>query len=164
MGAVTSMVLGGIALAGAATSAAGQYKQGKSAKEAMNYNAQVAEQQGQMAEDSAELEALKLSRNKDRVLGAQRAGYAGSGVVNNTGTPLDVELQSASEAEMDIMIAKWNGKVNKEKAKSQASYDRMLGENYMSAGKAGAVSTLLQSAGTIGLQHFGSGATKTVSK
>jgi hypothetical protein len=66
-----------------------------------------------------------------------------------------VEIESASEAEMDIMIAKWNGRVAKERAKSQASYDRMLGENYQSAGKYGALSTILQSATSVGLQTFG---------
>jgi hypothetical protein len=155
MGAVTSLVLGGIALAGAATSAAGQYQQGKAASKSMEYNAQVSEQQAAQIEQGAELDVMKQARNAKRMAGAQRAGYAASGVVGGTGTPLDVELESAAEAEMDMMITRWNGKVGASRAKSQAAYERMQGANYMSEGKSKATSTLLQGATQFGLSTFG---------
>jgi hypothetical protein len=156
MGVATSMVLGGIALAGVATSAAGQAKQGKQAEKAMQYNAAVSEIEAQNAENAAELEAFKMGRAKERMGGTQRATYAKAGVTQS-GTPLSVQLESASEAEMDIMIMRWNGKVAKSRAKSQAQYERILGANYASAGKAQAASTLLQGVTSVGLQTFGAG-------
>lgn len=160
MGVMTSAALGLMTVAGAATSAVGQIKSGNSANQAMQYNAKVAEQAGKAAETSAEFEAFKINRAAQRLAGQQRAGYAASGVTQS-GTPLLVELESASEAEMDMMIARWNGKVKVAQAGSQAAYDRMVGANYASAGKTGAFATLLQTTGQAGLQHFGTGAKAT---
>ena len=161
MGIFTSMALGAVALGGAAMSAAGQAKSGKAMSAADNYNASIYDEQAKAVEQAAEFDVVKQKRAAERLAGTQRADYAGAGVVQS-GTPLAVELQSASEAEMDMMITKWNAKVDAAKLRSGAALQRQYGAMAETAGNTQAMGTLLSGATTAAMGFLPATKTATI--
>lgn len=100
----------GIALAavGVGLSIYGQRKQDKAERKVANQNQEIAEAQAQDALDrgrEAEQEARLAGR---QVIGAQRAGFAGQGVVLDEGTPLEIQLQTVAQAERDALTERNN--------------------------------------------------------
>lgn len=98
----------------------GAYREGKDTYRTYKYNEAVAKQEGEMAMRSAELEKRQISREKYLMGGRQKAGYAKSGVVANTGTPYEVMVDTAAQYEMDKAITDYNAQVKRQRAESQA--------------------------------------------
>ena len=88
----------------------GQYEQGKSQQLAYNVQADQIEMQGK-----EKIEAIEGSETEKA--GEQRAAYARAGVMNS-GSALDVELETATNYEYDKLTAKYN----MESAASAARY------------------------------------------
>lgn len=81
----------------------------KANQESANYKAQ-AENEKRQAAVVQTTGAYKAQRQEDqvqRVLGQQRAAYAGSGVALS-GTPLDTIEESAVEGALDVAAIRWN--------------------------------------------------------
>ena len=88
----------------------GQYEQGKSQQLAYNVQADQIEMQGKEKIESIEGQETEMA-------GKQRAAYARAGVMNS-GSALDVELETATNYEYDKLTAKYN----MESAASAARY------------------------------------------
>lgn len=78
----------------------GNLMAGKEQAGAYEYNAQLAEDEGAIT-------AYQLGHAEEGLLSTQRAMYAKAGVTQS-GSPLDVAVQSATQAEMDKQIARYN--------------------------------------------------------
>ena len=117
-----------LSLVGSGVSAAGQYQTGIDTKKAYDtYASQI--------ETAGGFEQSKMIGAIESLSSTQRALYAKSGV-RMTGSPLEVMLQSASDAEFDRMIAEWN-------YRTQAQNARTSGRNAKTAGAMAATSTLI---------------------
>jgi hypothetical protein len=156
------------AVIGAGISAYGSYREGQDAKEASLYNANVArtnaEMNATMIEQSGALDASRQRKSISRLIGTQKAGFAGAGV-ELTGSPLDVMINTAAEGELDAQIIEHNTKASALSARyggaSQAAYDEKMAGIYERSGNFRAGSTLLKAGAEIGSGYLSSKKTST---
>jgi hypothetical protein len=138
---------------GAAASA-----QAKGQQAVAEYNAKVATQQA-AAEQQATLYKQRLTAEAaNRTAGTLRANLGASGVVPSEGTPLQLQAQQASQAEIDQLMLGYQGSVAEQQQMDQATLDRLQASIYgkqaqsaMTAGMIGAGTTLLTGFGKIGM-------------
>ena len=170
-----------LTIASTAMQAVGQIQQGYAASSAAQANANLAEMQGRetniaaqynVAVARANAEAIKASSEidiarqviaKGKLRGAQVAGYGKAGV-KLEGSPLNVLIDSAAQAELDIAITKFNAKTSATQAEyqakefgrqgqaamslagTQAAQQRAIGKYYINQGWMSGTGTLLSSA------------------
>ena len=114
--ALTPAVTMGITMAAtAASTAVGVYssvQQGKNAQKQANYQAEVARRNQDLAEQQASAErmagyeeAQDTRRKAAQVIGAQRAAAGASGAVVDFGSNLDLQADTAAQAEIDALNA-----------------------------------------------------------
>ena len=139
IGAIASM-------AGTAFSAMNQIQQGKDQKKWYEYNAAVAERDAEEARKIAEYEAEQTRKEGQKLLSAQQARYASSGVTFE-GSPLLLMEETAKEIELDALMTERTGEVTAQKYTTEAALSRMKGSSANTAGYYGAGSTLLTGAG-----------------
>lgn len=101
------MCMAAVGLFGSVLSGIGAKAQ--SNQEAANLRAQGDAQRRQAAiiQTTGAYKAQRKQEEVDRVLGQQRAAYAGSGVALS-GTPQDVIDDSATEGALDVAAIRWN--------------------------------------------------------
>ena len=141
------------AVIGMGVSAYGSYREGQDAAEASKYNAQVSREEAQMTEASGALDAERQRKQVSRLIGTQKAGYAGAGV-ELTGSPLDAMIYTAAEGELDAQIIEYNTKIKARGAMSQAEYDEKLAGTYQRSGLLKAGGTLLTQGSQIGATYY----------
>lgn len=151
MAVATSTAIAYAALAatavGAGVQAYGQYQQGKTARKVGEFNAKVAENQAIQADmDARENMRRKRAENK-RALSMQRARFAKSGVAIGTGTPLEVQAETAGLLEMEALEIGRQGEIRKNTLLSQGKLERAAGRSAYSAGLISGGATLLSGAG-----------------
>lgn len=144
--------------AGQAQQAAGDAQQAAANSEAdlSDYNAGVAELQGQ---DSLERGAIAESRFRTQVRGAigrQRAGIAGSNVDVGYGSAVDVQGDAAYLGELDALTIRtnaareaWGYKVQAEDLRTRATIARKTGVYQAAAGAAAASTANTAAFGTL---------------
>lgn len=150
----------------------------------LDFNAQAADAQAKDAVTRG-LETEGQFRKQLRgYIGTQRAGYAGQGVDVSMGSPLDVQMDTARQGELDALKIEvnawresWGYKMEAENTrmqagalrktgKLQAEFERAqsraaaqsarMGGNFASAqGKYGAFSTIIGGAGNVAMQKYG---------
>lgn len=114
-------------VASAGMGALGAIQQGNAAQAQAEAAAQAADYNRKMAEQEAAAEEARRRRESSREMGAIRAGIAKSGV-QSAGTPLMVLAQSAEEAEMDALSAKWQGQTSADLYRMEAASARQRGK------------------------------------
>jgi len=109
-------------LASMAMSAYGQISQGRAAKKVaqsqaaaaegtakqQEFNAGVADAQAVDAVDRGEEDAARLREQVRGLVGAQRSGFAGQGVVVDTGSAADVQADTKTLGEADVRTIRHN--------------------------------------------------------
>ena len=157
-----------ISLAGAAVSAYGQMQQAKAANaqakaanaqadyqsKVANNNARTAEMEAQYAEQQGQKNAEAQRRRTAIAIGAQRARMGASGAVVDSGSFLDLTLDTAHQGELDAMALLEEGQMEAWRA-------RIQGTNYKAQSKLfgmsktnpyiGAAGTLISGAGQAGM-------------
>ncbi len=108
--AVTAIASAAMGTYGAVQQANAQKQQAEYQSDMAAYGAQVAEQQAQMAEyEGAELkrqayeDGVKKRQEAAKIVGAQRAGQAASGVAVDVGSALDLNLDTTEKGELDAL-------------------------------------------------------------
>src|SRR3990167_5965390 len=124
-GAQGSGILGGF---GDILSGVGTLVEGKQQKNMAEYNAKIYEQQAQAERSSAALLAEQKNRLIKSQLGKQTALYGKSGV-KMSGSPLEVMLDSMTNANLDLAIDKYNSDVKAHGYESSAAMSRFEGKN-----------------------------------
>ena len=132
----------GLFATGVGLSAAAKYQEGKTAKQAHDYNADVAEQKAAYEEGQSRLRWKRL-------MGQQLALYAKAGVDISSGSPLLVMSQQAAEGELEALNIRYSGE-------NVANIERWYGKKAKRAGEIGAWSTLLTGGGFMASQYGGS--------
>jgi hypothetical protein len=166
-----------------AFSAYGQWKQGQAAKKSGESQAQVAEATAKLQDFNATIgdaqardavtrgegDVARLAEQTRGLIGAQRAGYAGQGVVVDTGSAAavqaDAEQLSAGDQRMIRANAQrqaWGFRVDAENSRRQAGITRQGGEiarkegqNAARAANIAAVTTIVGGVGSTMLQRYG---------
>lgn len=147
--------------ASGAMQAYGQYQQGKAQEAASKYQAQVNENNAIIAEREAAAaeERGKDAEGKQRRLTAQfqaqqEAAYAKSGVLMDSGSPLDILSDTAALGEIDALTIRqnymdeaYNQRRQADNFRNEAELNRFSGRNAARAGTMNAFSTLLSTAG-----------------
>ena len=149
------------AVAGTAVSAYGQYSAAKAANEQADYQAKVAannaataEMEAKFAEQQGQRNAEAQRRRTAIAIGAQRARMGASGAVVDSGSFLDLTLDTAKQGELDAMalleegqMAAWRARVQGTNYKAQSNLYKSSKTNpFMAAGV-----TLLAGAGQAGM-------------
>lgn len=127
MGAAMA-ALAAVQMAGSAYQAQGLKSQGRMEEAQNNFNAKMAEVTAKDALDRGEKDAASIRRQAKGVMGSQRAGYAGQGVLVDSGTAGDMVDDTRRMSEEDMTTAKNN-------AWRESFGHRVQASNYRMAGK-----------------------------
>lgn len=144
MGAFLSGVSSVLQKVGPIVQGVGEIIGGVQANRAAQFNASVSKANAQAIRQSAEFDIGRQRREAKRLKSKQIAGYAKAGV-RLEGSPLEVLLSSASEAELDAMIIDYNARVGIAQAGAQARQYRRIGKTALWQGVFGGTKTLLSS-------------------
>lgn len=139
--------------AGALNAASAQRAQGKWAQESYDFEARMAELQATDAERRGLLAAQKARSEGRQVQGAQRAALAAQGVDVASGSALDVQTDTAYQAELDAQTIQSNAWREAYGLRTQANEGRFAGAMAAIEGESKAGASML----TGGLR-FASGA------
>lgn len=141
----TATIKAGLAIAGAAVSAAGAVSQGRAANQAAKFRAAQLQQQ---ADRDRQLAAQQANDQRDAAARQQaslRARVAGSGTTLE-GTPLAILSDIAGESEFQSLRIAASGETAANRALGEAALTRFEGRNARRAGFIRAGSSLLTSA------------------
>ena len=142
------VVVGAVAMvAGTGLAAYSQYEAGQAAKATANYNAKLAENEAKAKEQQAHVESQQMQKQKERLIAAQRAGFAKGGAVITEGTPLLLMAEQAGEAELDILNQQRNRAMEATSLKSEATLQKYQGKQTARAANIQAAGTVLSTAG-----------------
>ncbi|WP_186035313.1 hypothetical protein [Burkholderia gladioli] len=122
----SSLALTGAAVAGAGALMSGinQSNQYSQQADALDRNAALSDQQaGQVFAQGVQREETQRAQAGQQ-LGAQRAAVAESGFNPNTGSALDVQVQSARNAELDALQTRYQGILQGTSLEDQATQQR----------------------------------------
>lgn len=159
-----SLAMMGAAIGGGLVKAGGAMAAGDAANNAAMYRAQVAENNAKIAEQNvqwaeqagAAKEGMQNMKTAQTVGGIKTAQGA-SGVNLDTGSAADVRAAAAALGELDALTIRSNTareaygyRVQGQSDKAQAELDRMQGAEAQRAGKVSALSSLLESASSVG--------------
>lgn len=125
IGATDYMLLSGIV--GGVMDAWGGYTQGSQQKQAYEFNADLAMERAQQTRTAEALHQTQMERAKQATTGVQKGQYAGRGVKTNTGSPVDVMVDSLSQWNLDMAISGYNAEVSARGLENQAAIDRWTG-------------------------------------
>ncbi len=114
--------------------AASSLYSGVAQRSAANFNAKLAERQGEADMAAAEAEADKTSRDVRRVIGTQRAQFAKAGVRGDVGTPAAVMADTAAEGERDVQTILRGGRLARQAAQGRAASSRQQGRTGLLVG------------------------------
>ena len=120
----------------------GQYSEKRAAERAAHFNAAIDEQNAAAARAATNWAIARHRYDVRRLLGAQRARYAISGV-RLEGTPLLVMQETAAQAELDEIAMRYQGRLREAGFMNQAAMSRFEGKARSQAAKIGMFKTLL---------------------
>lgn len=155
---IASTVASGVLAAG------GAIKQGQAARQQANYqsavernNATIAGWQATDAQQRGKIEEQRQRLQTARLKGSQRAAMASNGVEIDSGSPLDVLMDTSMLGELDALTIRSNverevyGLRNQQSnLTAQSGLTRLAGRNAQQASYISAGSSLLSAAGTAG--------------
>jgi hypothetical protein len=168
MAFTTAMLI--MAIAGTATSTAGQVRAGRAAKKAGKAQQEVAESEAQLSDYNAQVAQVQaqdaIARGGEKestfrsqvrgVIGSQRAGFAGANVDVGYGSAADVQADAAFLGELDALTIRnnaareaWGYKVQAEDLRQRAAISRQGGQMAAAAGSAAATSAYIGAGATV---------------
>jgi hypothetical protein len=131
-----------IAILGIALSVGGSLIQGQQQAQMVEMQARAYEQQAQADAQASAYEAEREKRKQELAAAASRAQVGASGVALE-GSPTEVLLANAREAEMDISAIKYGSQLRQNQLQTQAAISRFSGKQAKVAGFINAGSNLI---------------------
>ena len=142
-----------VAIVGLAIGAYGIYSSEQAKAEAASYNKKVARNQAQASRDAARVAGEIRQREIQRILGSQQARLGASGVIPSEGSPLIVQMESASQGELDLARIRYQGETQGRGYESAAILQGFYSKQARTAGQVGAGSSLLTGVGQAGSSY-----------
>ena len=139
MGAFTSALALGL-------QTAGPVMQGFQASKAEEFNASLMRANAQAIRHAADIDIYRQRKRAKSLHSTQKAKYAKAGVTLE-GSPMEVMIDSAAEAELDMAITDYNAKVKMAQAESAAEQYEKSAKMYKMRGIMGGLNTLLTAGG-----------------
>lgn len=164
MGQALPLIALGTTLLGTGVQAYGQYQAANAANKQADYQAKVAannaataEMEAQYAEQQGQRNAEAQRRKTAVMVGAQRARMGASGAVVDTGSFLDLTLDTVKSGELDAMALLNEGKMEAWRARVQGTNLKAQSELYKSSKTNPYLAvggTLLEGAGRAGFGYY----------
>src|SRR5690606_10607793 len=104
MGAVAGIA----AIAGGGMNMFGEYAEGRHKEAVLRQNAKLAELQALDAIERGQAEETNYRKQIKQMIGSQRTSYAAQGVAIDSGTPLEIQAQTAAIGEEDALTIRNN--------------------------------------------------------
>jgi hypothetical protein len=139
----------------AAVTAVSAIAAGDAQRRAAHTNADIARQKAKIAEQQAGVNEDAQRRRASMVLGQQRAAAAESGSDLSSGTNADLAAQSATNAELDALNIRYQGKIGALSDTEQAGFDDMRARDANTAGYLNAGASALSAYGSYGRPNKG---------
>ncbi len=137
------------AVAGAGVAVYGQQQQAKAQNAMLNYNAKLREQEAADAQRDAKIRATQQRDANRRFLATARAKGATSGVLQETGSPLEVMADNVSQLELGALEIERTGNIQAGQLRTQAVFDRMQGKSIRRGANYASAGTILGAAGSV---------------
>ena len=131
------------ATASAGVGAYSAYAAGQNAKDTAEYNAKVQENAALDAQQRGSIAAAEHQDKVRRMISTQNVTAAANGVMTNTGTPLDIMVDTAGMGQLDTLRMLSNTNRQAQGLNEQASLTRIEGSNAATAGTLNAVGSVL---------------------
>ena len=142
----------GIAIAAAAIStgisAYSAVAAGENAKEVADYNATVQENAAKDASERGAIAAAEQRTKARQMIARQNAAMSSGGLDASTGTPLDLQTETAGIGELDALRIVNNAQRQAAGYKAQAELEKFRGGSALNAGYFGAAGSILGGVGT----------------
>ena len=138
--AMIPLLIGGTAL-----SAYGNIQQGKANKKAHDYNATMLRQNAAVEEQQGGAREEAQRRAARKVIGSQAAAIAQGGT-GTGGSAADIMQQSATNAELDSLMIRYESNLKATGMKNQAAGENYAGKVAKQAGYYGAIGSVLSGA------------------
>lgn len=148
MAAFMPFISAGLALAGGVVQGMAARNASLAQAQAAEYNAAIQERNARASIDQASAEQADSRRDSRRRLDRIRSLYAGSGIVGNAGSALDVFQDQATEDKLAEMRIAYKGKVRETGYKEQAVLDKMEARSSRSAASLGFAAGVIGGAGS----------------
>lgn len=156
--------LAAISILGTSLNAQGSRESGMAANSAAEYNARIHENNAKYAELEAQdiekvgkADEARFRQNVTQMKGAQRAGFAASGVLVDSGSAQDTAMETTKQGELDALTIRnnsaksaWAARMKKQDYLNQAQLSRMSKGNPNAA----ATGTFLSGASQTGLSLY----------
>lgn len=123
---------------------------GKQQQGVYNQQASILDEQAESSRIKSSLDEYKARKTAKGVIGAQQAAYAGAGVSVGTGSPIDVMVDSLSNAFLEIEINKYTAAVEASRYKSESEMLKYQGKKARQESTFNAGMTILQGASLYG--------------
>ena len=144
---------------GAGVGALGQLGAGDAADDVAKYNAKILEQRAKLTEQAMQSETERMHKQARSLKATQEVGFAKSGAVVSSGTPLMVLAEQAGEMEKDVLQMRRNKMIEAQGFRSQAAMAKYEGAQAQKAARIGAVASLFSAGGKAGMMAGSSGGT-----
>ncbi len=132
-----------VSMAGAATSGVAAYQQGQSSKAAAEANANAQRQTAISVENTGADNAAQQEMKARKVASAQTAAAAAGGVVTTSGTPAQLQSETATFGELDALRITNNAQRSAWGYQTQAGIDTFQGNAAATGSTLGAGASLL---------------------
>ena len=144
----------GAQVAGTVMQAAAQAQAGRTQRASYEHRAQVAEMDAAAVRRAAKEEARLKAREGRKFTARQKVRYAKAGVIPTEGTPLAVLGETQREFDLDVQKILYEGRVGAARYKSQAAWERYMGEDAYRAGRYGAMTSLMTGGAKLGIMGY----------
>lgn len=153
--ATTAAIVAAVATAASAgTAAYSAVAAGENAKETADYNARVAENAARDASERGAIAAAEQRAKARQMMARQNAAMSAGGVDASTGTPLDLQTETAGIGELDALRIVNNAQRQAAGYQAQAGLEQLRGNAARTAGYFGAAGSILGGVGSVG--YYGS--------
>ena len=129
---------------GAAAKAAGQFNANMAER-----NAKVAEQQAEMIKRSSEFDINRFREDFSDIQASTGTAFRHNGFIATGGTPLQVLLDNAREADTEIALRRYNASIGEQQALESATEQRLQGRLDRMMGRSAQKASYYQAAGSL---------------
>jgi hypothetical protein len=133
----------------AGVSVYGQQQQAKSQQALLNYNAAVRDQEAQDTERDSRIRAQQQRDANRRFLSKARAIGGTQGVVQSSGSPLEVLADNAAQLELGALEVERTGNIQAGQLRTQGVLDRIEGKSARRAANYASAGTILSTASKV---------------
>ena len=137
-----------VVVVGAVVSGYAMHQSGQAQKAMGKYNSDLAKNEAIAKEQQSRFESIQMQKDKERLMSAQRAGFAKGGSMITEGTPLLLMAEQAGTMELDILNNQRNRALEAQALRSQSKLDLYAGNQAARVANISAAGTVISGVGS----------------